>query len=334
MHWNSGNHEDKELNLLYGFYSEINKKYSHFIDDKEKIKYLHDSLNKFFGYLSCAIIIHNVDINKKYWLAHGGIPQKVNINSSYPEEPEIPFNKFFYSFDSNLKTWNYKDENENSGYYLVNDEIAHTIKWSDFPYEGFCKRSSTLKCNTFEYFTNFMSKYGINGIIRGHQDSISNSLVFKNKNDKVLFNQLYRTNTKNLYNIYWKFLFNQSDTNTEKLNNIYWNDRKDRINSNRYFGPLARLHIDRADNLSDLIHPVVTLSTNTDAGRNLTADSFGLLRFDIQPSNIEDFNQNSLTSKNKIVNLNNPEVELVKQKYLKYKIKYIQLKKIISSLKI
>jgi hypothetical protein len=179
-----------------------------------------------------------------------------------------------------------------------------------------------------------MSKYGINGIIRGHQDSISNSLVFKNKNDKVLFNQLYRTNTKNLYNIYWKFLFNQSDTNTEKLNNIYWNDRKDRINSNRYFGPLARLHIDRADNLSDLIHPVVTLSTNTDAGRNLTADSFGLLRFDIQPSNIEDFNQNSLTSKNKIVNLNNPEVELVKQKYLKYKIKYIQLKKIISSLKI
>ena len=45
MHWNSGNHEDKELNLLYGFYSEINKKYSHFIDDKEKIKYLHDYKN-------------------------------------------------------------------------------------------------------------------------------------------------------------------------------------------------------------------------------------------------------------------------------------------------
>ena len=152
-----------------------------------------------------------------------------------------------------------------------------------------------------------MSKYGINGIIRGHQDSISNSLVFKKGNDKVLFNQLYRTNTEN-------------------LNNIYWNNRNDTINRNRYFGPLARLHIDRVDNQSDLIHPVVTLSTNTDTGRNLTADSFGLLRFDIQPSNIEDFIQNSLTSKNKIVNLNNPEVELVKQKYLKYKIKYIQLK--------
>jgi hypothetical protein len=45
----------------------------------------------------------------------------------------------------------------------------------------------------------------------------------------------------------------------------------------------------------------------------------------MEKSNIEDF-QNSLRSENKIDNLNNPEVELVKQKYLKYKLKYIQLK--------
>jgi hypothetical protein len=302
MHWNTGNHEDKKLNTLYGFYLELSKKYRHFKSDSD-IEILHDSLNKFFGYLSCAIIIHNVDLNKKYWLAHGGIPQKLNTNIL--EEPDIPFNKSFYSFDPILKTWKLSSENENSGYYLVDDETAHSVKWGDFPYQSSCKRITNLKCLTFEYFTNFMKKYGINGIIRGHQDSISNSLVFKKNNSNILFNQLDRK---------------------EKLNNIYWNDRNDTIKKNRYFGPIARLHIDTL-NQTDLIHPVVTISTNTDMGRRLTADSFGLLRFDIQPNNINDFSINSLKSENKINNLNNSQVKSFKEKYLKYKMKYFQLKK-------
>jgi hypothetical protein len=300
MHWNTGNHEDKKLNVLYGFYLELSKKYRHFKSDSE-IEILHKSLNKFFGYLSCAIIIHNIDINKKYWLAHGGLPQKLNTNNL--EEPDIPFNKLFFSFDPILKTWN-ETEDYSSGYYLVDDETAHTIKWGDFPYTGFCNRITNLKCLTFEYFTNFMTKYNINGIIRGHQDSISNSLVFKKENDKVLFNQNDRT---------------------QQIDNIYWNNRNDKTRSNRYFGPIARLQIDTSFQ-SDMIHPIVTLSTNTDKGRRLTADSFGLLRFDISKDNIKNFDKNILKSKNKIMSLNNPEEESFKEKYLKYKIKYIQLK--------
>jgi len=300
MHWNTGNHEDKKLNVLYGFYLELSKKYRHFKSDSE-IEILHKSLNKFFGYLSCAIIIHNIDINKKYWLAHGGLPQKLNTNNL--EEPDIPFNKLFFSFDPILKTWN-ETEDYSSGYYLVDDETAHTIKWGDFPYTGFCNRITNLKCLTFEYFTNFMTKYNINGIIRGHQDSISNSLVFKKENDKVLFNQNDRT---------------------QQIDNIYWNNRNDKTRSNRYFGPIARLQIDTSFQ-SDMIHPIVTLSTNTDKGRRLTADSFGLLRFDISKDNIKNFDTNILKSKNKIMSLNNPEEESFKEKYLKYKIKYIQLK--------
>jgi len=304
MHWNTGNHEDKKLNVLYGFYLELSKKYRHFKSDSE-IEILHKSLNKFFGYLSCAIIIHNIDINKKYWLAHGGLPQKLNTNNL--EEPEIPFNKLFFSFDPILKTWN-ETEDDISGYYLVDDETALTIKWGDFPYNGLCDRISNLKCLTFEYFTNFMTKYNINGIIRGHQDSISNSLVFKKENDKILFNQNNRT---------------------QQIDNIYWNNRNDKIRSNRYFGPIARLHIDTSFQ-SDMIYPIVTLSTNTDKGRRLTADSFGLLRFDISKDNIKNFDTNILKSKNKIISLNNPEEESFKEKYLKYKIKYIQLKNIKS----
>jgi hypothetical protein len=304
MHWNTGNHEDKKLNVIYGFYLELSKKYRHFKLDSE-IEILHESLNKFFGYLSCAIIIHNIDINKKYWLAHGGLPQKLNTNNL--EEPDIPFNKSFYSFDPILKTWKLSSENETSGYYLVDDETAHSVKWGDFPYQVSCKRMTNLKCLTFEYFTNFMKKYGINGIIRGHQDSISNSLVFKRNNSNILFNQPDRK---------------------EKLNNIYWNDRNDALKKNRYFGPIARLHIDTL-NQTDLIHPVVTLSTNTDMGRRLTADSFGLLRFDMQIDNIKDFSMNLLKSENKINNLNNSKVESFKEKYLKYKMKYILLKKLL-----
>jgi len=300
MHWNTGNHEDKKLNLYYGFYLELSKKYRYFKSDSE-IELLFESLNKFFGYLSCAIIIHNIDINKKYWLAHGGIPQKLNTNNL--EEPDIPFNKLFFTFDPILKTWN-ETEDYSSGYYLVDDETAHTIKWGDFSYNGSCDRISNLKCLNFEYFTNFMTKYNINGIIRGHQDSISNSLVFKKENDKILFNQNNRT---------------------QQIDNIYWNNRNDKIRSNRYFGPIARLKIDTSS-LFDMIHPVVTLSTNTDKGRRLTADSFGLLRFDISQDNIKNFDTNILKSINKIINLNNPEEESFKKKYLKYKMKYIKLK--------
>ena len=45
----------------------------------------------------------------------------------------------------------------------------------------------------------------------------------------------------------------------------------------------------------DDVFPVLTISTNTDFGRNLDADSFALLRFDIKQDNIEDFTRNTLS---------------------------------------
>ena len=323
MHWNTGNHEDKQMNKSYGFLSEVVKKYSYF-NNQDQIANLYESFNKFYGYLSCAIIIHNIDINKKYWLAHGGIPQKIQSEfseSEIPVEPDIPFNKFFYSFDPIKKNWKITEENDSlaknySGYYLISDEIAHSIKWSDFPYEGECSgRGGTLKCNSYEYFMGFMNKYDINGIVRGHQDSISNSLVYKRER-------------QGLVNLDSMVLFNDPDR--IPINNIYWNGREDTINKSRYYGPLARLHMDLfkepASYTSNLVQPIVTLSTNTDMGRKLTADSFGLLRFDIEHNQLDNFKSNILESKNKIIHLNNQPVSSFKQKYLKYKTKYLKLK--------
>ena len=286
MHWNSGNHEEQKQNTFDGFLQEIKTKYK----DQDIITNLYKSMNKFFGYLSCAIIIHNVDSNTKYWLAHGGIPQKLqpsNYDSNAdPIEPDIRFDQDFYStthWDNNyIKLTDYRK----AGYYLVNDETASTIRWSDFPYENICpyRGTNNFKCNYEEYFINFMKKFEIDGIIRGHQDSISNSLVFRKENLKssmVIFNEL---KTK------------------EQLPNIYWNDQVDLFKSTRYRGPLARLHINKEDNPynGNYIQPVVTLSTNTDTDRRLTADSFGLLRFDITSANVNNFDKNILTSKNKI----------------------------------
>ena len=251
-------------------------------------------MNKFFGYLSCAIIIHNVDSHKKYWLAHGGIPQKrqdIFYSNADPIEPDIPFNKKFYN-ESYIES----DKEDTSGYYLVNDETAISIRWGDFPYEGSCSgRGTGVQCNKEEYFIKFMKKFGIDGIIRGHQDSISNSLVFRKeqlKSSMVVFNKL---------------------KNKEKLDNIYWNDQVASGNTTRYRGPLARLHINKEDNPhnGDYIQPVVTLSTNTDKGRKLTADSFGLLRFDITQANVDKFDKNILTSKNTIKDIDKVRVEVL-----------------------
>ncbi len=309
MHWNSGNHEDKSTNKAYGFYDEIKTKYKNLSDNE--VNELYDKINKFYGYLSCAIVIHNIESNKKYWLCHGGIPQKLQSASLKPVEPENPFNKFFYIFDSEKKSWRKSLENEQelSGYYLVEDETAHSIKWGDFPYEGNCsgRMSFNLQCNNYEYFMDFMNKYGFNGIIRGHQDSISNSLIYKKeKIGKLSLNSM--------------LVFNDADDEAP-INNVYWNGLKDPNRTSRFTGPLARVHMDLFNeqiNSKNIVQPIVTLSTNTDKGRKLTADSFGLLRFDINSSNVNNFNEKTLESKNKINNLNNNQEQLFKSKYLKY----------------
>ncbi len=113
-------------------------------------------------------------------------------------------------------------------------------------------------------------------------------------------------------------VFNDADDEAP-INNVYWNGLKDPNRTSRLTGPLARVHMDLFNeqiNSKNIVQPIVTLSTNTDKGRKLTADSFGLLRFDINSSNVNNFKEKTLESKNKINNLNNNQEQYLKVKTL------------------
>jgi hypothetical protein len=70
----------------------------------------------------------------------------------------------------------------------------------------------------------------------------------------------------------------------------------------RVSGPIARVIADKTDlvSIKPEIFPLLTISTNMDVGRSLTADSFALLRFDINEADETNFTKNTLSIVNNI----------------------------------
>jgi len=290
VHFNCGNHEDLKLNRKMGFYKEIKIKYR-----KHKYKNIFNDFNKLFSLLSSAIIIENVESDKKFWLSHGGIPQKLDFNE-VPIDSDPPYNSIFISFNSQTNNYSLDDSDfHKNGIYVIDDDLDTAIRWGDFPYFNHCpsRGIETLKCNTFEYFNSFLKKYSFDGIIRGHQDSMSNSVIFKRNQPSEILN--LKTNKNNVEN---KLEYNPNKSKT-----------------NRTKGPIARLYLEQNEN-SDL-QPVVTLSTNTDLGRGLTGDGFGLLKFIENLNQMNNFNQNILTSKKDVEQIS------LNSEFKKYSIKYL-----------
>ena len=312
MYWNSGNHEEKQINIRDGFKYEIDKKYANDKDnaninivsvsdaDGKTTNTLHDMFNDFFGTLSCAIIIHNLDNRQKIWLVHGGLPPVTThdfpVEGSYKLDTRY---EFFNEKDINIveslagyaeiKPVPQDDAKECDGYYLVNDITASTIKWTDFDYDrhtdnttkqissGCMDRGTGYQCNSQIVYLKFMKENGIHGIIRGHQDNYDNTYIIG-----------YPDNVK------------LTDTPIDKklFDNIAWNDTTD---GRRYKGPVARVKLQYYDHhpRKPYTQPVVTISTNTEIGRNLKSDSFAMLRFDISSGDILDFS-NDLKSTHKL----------------------------------
>jgi len=250
---NRGNHENYDIFNHYGFTKELENK----INFNEQIYIYLNILLKLFCLLPSAVIIHNKDDNNRFWCAHGGFPKKY-IDTKIEDKNLILIKKKY---------------SEDDYYNDVND-----IRWSDFrnieetEYINNYDRG-TGSIYTFVGTQKFLNKNNINFIIRGHQDSINNSVLFKNDE----YTSEIRIGNPELPNI-------------DRL--LYYNNNTPTYRHRRN-GPIARL-ITNKDNTNKDYFPVLTISTNTDAGRDLNTDSFALLRFDIPQTEIENFNNYSL----------------------------------------
>jgi hypothetical protein len=164
---------------------------------------------------------------------------------------------------------------------LANDDIlqfdeyyADHIRWCDF-----CTNDTTIHSirgpDLYNVNHTSLNEFlGVNNImfvIRGHMDSIANSYVLA-------------TNERHAHIIGLK------NNISSKMILINPNNFIDN-NRNAKNGPIARVLLNIKEDTIDntQLHRVITLSTNTDTGRPLVHDSFGILRFDLTKNNVNEF---------------------------------------------
>jgi len=244
----AGNHEASypNINSRDGFQTELNFKYN----DQDE---LYNNFNALFSNLPVAVLVHYND--QTIWLSHGCFNAHADTNLDYKLNSE--------------------DYNKKTEIVLPTDNnrfIINSILWSDIAYETIRERRAGdyYHKNTREEFRAFMDKYKITGVIRGHQDNYSNSIIYYHNNTDG-------TNYKKINNIASAGICNEKQICFNKMNN-----------DKRTNGPIARVVMSTNNYTNDdSYQPVITISTATDKKKSLVADSFGLLSFNID--NINDF---------------------------------------------
>lgn len=236
--YNRGNHETFDIFDRDGSNMEFKKKFGYNFESNQVNKvftYEEDYdifINKYLRILNIlpSALILSID-NKNIWCCHGGFPRK------------YLYEKLEFTSDNLI--------------LFKNNDITMDIKWSDFgsidgDLFGDSRRGSDVVNYTHKGTLQFLKQNNINFIIRGHQDSIGNSVLFKSDGDKYIISR-----------------------QIESINGLLYN--KNFVN-NRTDGSIARL---LPLDLSDDYFKVLTISTNSDKKRYLQSDSFILLRFDI-----------------------------------------------------
>jgi len=287
--YNRGNHETKDIYATNGFVNELKKK-------KVSIK----DYALFFTFCPSAIVLQAG--KKKYWLCHGGIPfikkddsekelkkddirEKIkkddivfiqSLSDDYKSIPEqIRWNDFSYTSDKNILSEN--NEGRNIGQiiyqtyvheFLKENEIDFIIRGhQDYPYNSFLLSSDKKKYSEYDY--RFVIGYNKSHAIK------ENKVISFNKNREEK-----------------ERMVSHGPIARIKLNGREWND------ANEDFGIL--IYNEPGDNTH--IYPVLTISTNTDKNRNLTHDSFAVLRFDVSDDKFHNFDKdvNLFDTRNKL----------------------------------
>ena len=247
IYLNRGNHEEELYNKMpvNGFLDEMMFKFSPTIGE-----YMHKEINNILQYLHSALLIKNPINGKFTYLAHGGFP--TDNNGKVLDNQEL---KDFFQDD--LKIF----------YILNNDEIrynnshSNSIRWNDFkgieasdyfPLRGAMRIGKTD-------INKIQSTYNIELIIRGHQDLRFNTKIIKEgTTDLFNINDYQPYGTTGLPSPF-------PDINCYKFTHL--------ITINEATGHLL------INSQDDNILPVITLSTNTDYNRNLSKDSFAILKY-------------------------------------------------------
>ena len=259
VHINNGNHEEKSTNTnsSNSFYSQLQIVFGNRIGTV-----IHNQINSLFILNHSAIMIENPNLKGEYtYLAHGGLPaESIDLTtppSTFPSEfSQDAFNnesnKIFIPF---VKTGSRGSFNRVSG---------GNIRWMDFYGQENSifnsSRGGGWICGT--KIIDIANKMGIKLIIRGHQDLQYNTKLIKKGDSENKFMDI---------NDLMQF---DGVSGAKKVCYGYTHLIKLQENGN--------LNINNIN--EDIFIPVITLSTNTDLGRNLVRDSFSILKF------VEEFN--------------------------------------------
>ena len=341
IYLNRGNHEELIANSNEGFIQELQSKFT-FVEGS----IIHRRINQLFEKFNSALIIKNPFHNKYTYLSHGGIPTysysqppidppdlnerpdeygEAQVHPFYRDENYVNFDKPGNIFikDNEIK-FLYKDIDGNQ------QHSGNTIRWND--YWGYKNSKYNEARGSFKLGENAINKIkekNVELIIRGHQDSSYNTKIIFKEN-KINWSNLNDTYTD--INVFAPF----GILNPQKGEEYHCYKFSHLININPVTGNL-RLNGQDAD-----ILPVVTISTNTDKGRDLAKDSFVILNFNTQ---IDEAYDNCVVEgsageaglqelrkqkqKEDEAAYGSKRQRLI-QKYLKYKQKYIELKKILN----
>lgn len=269
--YNRGNHETFDIFNRDGSNMEFKKKFGCEFESKDYEEFIVKYL-RLLNILPSAIIL-SID-NKNIWCCHGGFPRK------YLDE------KLEFTTSENV-------------ILFTDKSITMDIKWSDFGSIDSDLFSDSNRGRDLVTYTNkgtlkFLENNNINFIIRGHQDSIGNSVLFKSDGDKYIISRQIESIKGLIYNN--NFVNNRTDCSIARLL------------------PLE---------LSEDYFKVLTISTNSDKKRYLQSDSFVLLRFDVDDKIDEFKNCLKPLEIKKLVKLLNNNSSINKSDLLKEKINII-----------
>jgi hypothetical protein len=311
-----GNHEDPEQSIktTINFYMEFKQAFPVLKNSNQGIS----SIFNLFKKLPAALILINRDTNEKFWACHGYIHSQNTFDSV--------INRFINSEGTILIIPG-----------NINQNMMFELKWNDPSSKTETEMNKRVEETTtlsmlvgIKRLKEFLDNTGVSFIIRGHNDNFANALLLSNKS--------YINETKSATHIPLGLERYQDSTNLSPLldyNTVFSRERfsrriGERRNNEMYTSePLEKIFVNKKhwefnenEKEEGQYYPVLTISTNTDVGRNLAADSFVILhnnseRINLVP-NEETKNRTESYLKDKTI---------VYNKYLKYKNKYLQLKK-------